>query len=746
MGPRWDDRHKVPVFEHDTIESLLLPVDQPSRNIVRAAGTPDDCLDLETLFIPNDSETLIVALHGALVRADVDLPRFEWLGTLRDRSENLLFVADSTLSLSEKLTLGWYIGTAQDDLTTKIARLIERVRKLRGIKKIILIGSSGGGYAALALASLLDGACAIAFSPQTNVFDFTPGHTKNLLDYVFPEMSGPEEMMNRWPERFSLIERYKKSARPCSFLYFQNLGDIDHVIKHKKPFAESLGVRLPNGRTFDQAGRFISIHHGSGHVRPPTSELPRLITEALDMLDTPTKNRLRSANLSGDLLEREFNAGKPGTFKRVPPEMNSYYSRYQAPLRIDSPNITYTTDGVPLRVIDGHSYDHPVLQAQFLFKLINNYRIAPSDTLRTLMDCVFERLVAQSIESREARYLPYMFPWHQGKLQPPWYSAMAQGQALGAVIRLYEMFGDNKYLKFADALFRSFTNLRQGTSPWVVDIDSEGFLWFEEYPYGDHGMGVLNGHLFAVWGVYDYWRVTDSNLANELATAALMTTKRYFQDYRNPGWSSHYDLSDFLLIRNYHTTHINQFESTYSITDDAFFLSAADILERDFPAFQQGGDLYCASGAQAIVKTDHDVVPTEIVESKQIFSDEALSWKFSRRTKFERDPGIWYLIASGEYIGWWIREEYAKVFAKGCINRREYARPRRALFTPATYVSYDFNKFGTPINPTQTEITEPWVGDILAKALWRGRWYFQLGEANFARRWIETDASGLLVQ
>lgn len=746
MVPFWDKRHNAPVYEHSSIESVLLPSGYPSRNIVRAKGTLEDRLDIDSLFIPNDSETLIVALHGALVRKDVELPRFEWLGTLRHRPENLLFLADTTLSLHADLTLGWYIGTAEDDLTVKLARYIEHIRDIRGVKKIIFVGSSGGGYAGLALATLLSDSCAISFSPQTNVFDFTPGHTKNLVNYVFPQFAGPEELAREWPERFSLVERYRSSANVNRFLYFQNLGDVDHVIKHKKPFAESLGVRLPNGRTFDQSGRFISINHGGGHVRPPTGELSKLLAEAHDMLDRPVKERLKSAKLQGKLQGTNFVPGTPSAFRRVRPELNTYHSRYATPLRTESPNLRYTEDGVPLRVIDGREYDHPVLQAQFLLKLVNNYRLAPTQELLDIMDSIFNRLVSQSVESRGARYLPYRFPWHQGKLQAPWYSAMAQGQALGAVTRLYEAVPDEKYLLFAESLFRSFTNLREGSLPWIVDVDSNGYLWFEEYPYGDHGMGVMNGHLFAVWGVYDYWRVTDSEVALELASAALMTTKRYLLNFRNPGWCSHYDLTEFLLIRNYHTTHISQLESTYNITGDPFFLAAADIFEADFPAYHGAGDLYCAKDKHVIVKADHDVVPTEIIEHKEITLDAAISWKFVRRTKMERDAGVWFLLANGEHEGWWIREDHPRVFAKGCFDKRLYRRPRAVLFAAGEYVSCDFNQFGTPINPVETSFSEPWAGEIIAKAMWRGRWYFQLGEAMFQNRWIEMDTLGLMVQ
>ena len=745
MSPKWDDRHSVPVYEYTSIEGSLINPQHASRNIVRASGRPDDLLDIDTLFIPNNSETLIVALHGALVRKDVELPRFEWLGTLRNRPENLLFIADTTLTLSPELTLGWYIGTSDDDLTLKIARYIKHVQDLRGIRRVILLGSSGGGFAALALTTLLDDSIAIAFTPQTNVFDFTPGHTNNLLKYVFPDFSDPEKLSLIAPERFSLVERYKMSDQLNRFIYFQNLGDIEHHLKHKKPFAESLGVRLPNGRTFDQAGKFISVEHGRGHVRPPSAEVPKLISQAMEMMESPLKKKLMSAGFEGRLLDHHFVRGTGSSFRRVPPELNSYFSGYAHPLRVESTNQVYSDAGVPLRLINGQQYDHPVLQAQFLLKLINNYRIEPSEELLNLMHSIFDRLLSQSVVSRNAAYLPYLFPWHQEKLQAPWYSAMAQGQALAAVSRLYEINPNPAYLDFANSLFRSFLNLRSEDDPWTVDIDSDGYLWFEEYPYGDHGMGVMNGHLFAVWGVYDYWRITDNNVARELAEAALETTKNYLHQHRNHGWASHYDLTEFILLRNYHATHVNQLEMTYNLTGENFFVQAADQFEADFPSFQRGGSVYISGGEHTLVKADNHVVPTMITERQDISLDKAVAYSFSTRSKMESESGIWLLLSDGPYIGWWIIEEAGRSFPKGCFDRHFYARPRKALFRPGEFVTHNFNEFGSPVDHVTDSFVDEFVGEITAKALWRGRWYYQLSTAHFNGRWIVHDTEGLIV-
>lgn len=745
----WDAQHDAPIYTWDSIDSSMVAIDgsngRRTRHIVRAKGTPEDLLDVNALYVPGSSKVLLVPLHGALVRENVTLPRFEWQAALAHRPDHMLFLADTTLDHSEVLTLGWYIGTQQDDLTRKLATYIEHVAKQLGIESIVLLGSSGGGYAALSIGTYLENSCSIAFTPQTNVWDFSPGHSANLLTQAFPEYDSEKELNEAFPERFSLLERYARLPHRNRFIYFQNSGDREHVMRHKKPFAEFLGVRLPDGRTFDQSGLFETMHHGDGHVRPPKEKIDPLIDQAIRSLASPIKTPVTSAGLRGKVFDHEFNRGER-SFLRVAPELNSYYLASAPPLRAEAANLSYTPDGVPLRVIDGKEYDHPVLQAQFMLKHINTLRRVGSQEHAEILAATARRLMSYAVESRGALYFPYNFEWNRGKQQPPWYSAMAQGQILSAMARLYELDPRDEYLEFSRKIYQSFLNLPDADdskTPWVVDIDSEGYLWLEEYPHPGQGKCVINGHLFACWGLYDYWRVFESANALTLAEAALKTFKRYIWTSRNPGWSSHYDMTEFFLIRNYHQTHISQLETTYNFTDDPFFLEMADLLEGDFPSFQRGGSLYLGAGAHTLFMMDNIAVPSKVTDSKMVQLDKAIAVSFAVRTKVETADGIWLRISQGEHENWWVREEAGRAFPRLCLDKHTYSRPRRITIGTGDLTHHTFNEWASPVDIQKTEITVPVTLTIKSKALWNGVWYYELLEvpgSSLEGRWIRRDA------
>lgn len=746
----WDNRHRATINRWNDIESVVIhPYDGDAqvhqRHIISTKHNDVAAFDIDSLYVAGNTDVLIVALHGALIRNQVELPRFEWLAALESRNDHKLFLADTALSHSEILTLGWFIGNEKDDLTKKLAEYIKHITKELGIKKTIFVGSSGGGYAALAIATYIENSNVVAFTPQTDVWKFSKGHTKNLLSESFSEYQDEHELSRLYPERFSLIERYKKSDRLNKFIYIQNTGDVDHLNTHFKPFAQSLGVRLNNGRTFDQKGRFISFFHGNGHVAPPKERLNEFVDLAITDLDTPIKTAVQTANLSGELSSHTYIQGH-NSFESVPAELNSYFMSNDQPLRVEAANLDYTEQGVPLRVLDGIPYDHPVLQAQFMLKHLNTLRRNGPNEYSDVLHATAKRLIGYAIESRGALFLPFKFPWNAGKQQPPWFSAMAQGQVLSAISRLHELEPRKEYEDFAKGLLASFELLPVSSTssiPWVVDIDTSGHLWLEEYPHPGQGKCVLNGHLFAVWGLYDYWRVFNSKRALTIANAALETTKKYIRQSRTPNWSSHYDLTNFFLIRNYHQTHIWQMEVTYNLTGNPFFLEMADLLESDFPSYQRNGSLYLAKGEHEIHRMDNIAVPSKSLEKKTISLDKAKAYNFTVRTKVEELNGVWLRFSDGDHTDWWVKENSPKVFPRLCFDKHIYARPRKVVLIPNTYYHNSFNEWGAVIEKEEIIVSVPTTLSIKSKAMWNGVWYFEIGQQDSsaipAGRWISPE-------
>src|SRR5699024_4210848 len=123
--------------------------------------TPDGViakeLDLDGLFIKRHSTKLLVVFHGALAREKFILPRFEYQRALQDFDGSVLFLQDPTLYVHKDLTLGWYIGNHIDNAHSMIEHLINIVANVLEPTRVLLTGSRGGGFAALAISAKIAG-------------------------------------------------------------------------------------------------------------------------------------------------------------------------------------------------------------------------------------------------------------------------------------------------------------------------------------------------------------------------------------------------------------------------------------------------------------------------------------------------------------------------------------------------------------------------------------------------------------
>ena len=91
--------------------------------------------------------------------------------------------------------------------------------------------------------------------------------------------------------------------------------------------------------------------------------------------------------------------------------------------------------------------------------------------------------------------MPHTFP-----VSPPWYSAMAQGEAASLLVRAAAEFGE---AELARAAVRASRSLLDSGSGLVSQTDAGPVL--QEYPT-EVPSHVLNGWMFALWGLYDVGR------------------------------------------------------------------------------------------------------------------------------------------------------------------------------------------------------------------------------------------------
>lgn len=157
-------------------------------------------------------------------------------------------------------------------------------------------------------------------------------------------------------------------------------------------------------------------------------------------------------------------------------------------------------------------------------------------------------------------------------LRAPWVSAMAQGQGISLLLRAHQATGEKRYLDAARLAFDSFRHdLLEGG---VSRRDVAGDVWLEEYPT-EPACHVLNGFIFALWGVLDYFRATGDPGAGELYRECSATLSRNIERYQGVFWSKYDVLTRDNVSRDYHLIHIMQLKVMAELNDDATLAETA---------------------------------------------------------------------------------------------------------------------------------------------------------------------------
>jgi heparosan-N-sulfate-glucuronate 5-epimerase len=175
----------------------------------------------------------------------------------------------------------------------------------------------------------------------------------------------------------------------------------------------------------------------------------------------------------------------------------------------------------------------------------------------------------------------HYFDWeYRDTLRAPWYSALAQGQGISVLVRAHlrahKEAGDSRYLDAARRALASF--FKPVTEGGVAFTDELGDIWFEEYLVSPP-THILNGFIWAAWGVYDYFLATQDRSAQELFTRAVRTLTRNLDRYDLGFWSLYEQSGTRLpMVASpfYHLLHVVQLRVMHRLTGEDKFMRVAD--------------------------------------------------------------------------------------------------------------------------------------------------------------------------
>ncbi len=175
----------------------------------------------------------------------------------------------------------------------------------------------------------------------------------------------------------------------------------------------------------------------------------------------------------------------------------------------------------------------------------------------------------------------FNFDWeYRDILKSPWYSALAQGNGISLLLRIYQTTQDKKYLVTAQEAFEALTITVDKGGTLFIDI--QGDYWLEE-TIVNPPTHILNGFLWTIWGVWDYYLATKEPVIKTLFDRCIKTLKNNLKNF-DIGWWSLYEQSGtkmkMLASPFYHNLHIVQLKILYKITGETIFNKYAEKWEK----------------------------------------------------------------------------------------------------------------------------------------------------------------------
>ena len=253
-----------------------------------------------------------------------------------------------------------------------------------------------------------------------------------------------------------------------------------------------------------------------------------------------------------------------------------YFMRFQGKAAYAGP---FDGAGVPLLDYRGDigRQHNPIAIAQYGLARFNRWCNTSDETDRVAWTAVAQWLTRElkpNTHGVPVWFHHFDWPYRQ-LLKAPWYSGLAQGNGLSLLVRAAQATGDAAFVESAHRAFQSFQ--RSVAEGGVLVEDERGHVWIEEYLV-DPPSHILNGFIWALWGVYDYARWSGRPEASRLWTMCVGTLQRRLDEF-DTGWWSLYEARDdgreMLASRYYHTLHITQMLVMHRLTGLDLFADTA---------------------------------------------------------------------------------------------------------------------------------------------------------------------------
>jgi heparosan-N-sulfate-glucuronate 5-epimerase len=242
-------------------------------------------------------------------------------------------------------------------------------------------------------------------------------------------------------------------------------------------------------------------------------------------------------------------------------ELGLYYGDFNKGIRAKY----FDNHGVVQVEINGKRFYNPCQVAEYAIICHDSYILKNQDKYKSSFKIHLDWLCENAVKVSGTGVCWY-YHYDSDNEMAPWGSCISQGIAISALLRGYQQFEEDKYLEKA---LQSFELMNRPVKERGFRYsDSEYKLWYEEDNFQRH---ILNGHIYALLGIYDLYRITGEQQYLTIFDDGISTIIDRIKDF-DLGFNTKYDkVNPYPANNSYHFTHITLFKILYKITNDSFF-------------------------------------------------------------------------------------------------------------------------------------------------------------------------------
>jgi hypothetical protein len=154
-------------------------------------------------------------------------------------------------------------------------------------------------------------------------------------------------------------------------------------------------------------------------------------------------------------------------------------------------------------------------------------------------------------------------------LKAPWISGLTQSQGISVLLREYQLGNDPRYLAVAR---QALDWLKKPMEGGGLSKKMQKGVFYEEYPSTAKPSHVLNGHMWALFGIWDFYRVTHDKVAKLMFDEGVLALRAELPKYDVDCWSVYSQDNQVDMVTGaYQQFIIEQLRVMYAITSDSIF-------------------------------------------------------------------------------------------------------------------------------------------------------------------------------